>query len=170
MLKVLTALQRRGPLAGRFRRAFSLVEVMISVVVIAIALTAILMVAAASTNMMATAKEDIDMRKMVANWYEIMEGYDRLSLANSTSFDVVVGEAAHALDGNASGSGATYTIEKFIFDASKTINSDGTIQLNLSVQTPMFAGSGKKFEYSRIMNSWSSQAVDNGRLWEWFTK
>ena len=153
------------PPPKKARRGMSLIEAIIALIVVFVALSAILVVVAQSTQMIASTREDLGSFTLITNWFEALETQTTESLtddpeSSTGNFETAVQNVALALDPNAAGSGVEYVIDGYTVTADRNEPEDGVITVSITV---VRAGGAKRYptQFTKTFNTISNATVSN---------
>ena len=143
---------------GKAHRGMTLIEAIIAIIVVFVALSAILVVVAQSTQMIASTREDLGSFTLVTNWFEALETQTTESLTDD--FETAVQNVAWTLDPNAAGSGVEYVIDGYTVTADRNEPEDGVITVSITV---VRAGGAKRYptQFAKTFNTISNTTVSN---------
>ena len=115
----------------RKHRGATLVEAMISMLIVSIVIGAVLASVASSTQVLAYAREDLGAYTLAANWFEMLEAQPSDLLVSD--FEEALKRAAEAVDPNSDGRGGTYGIRGYVATAVREQPADGSLSVTVSV-------------------------------------
>jgi hypothetical protein len=137
----------------------TLVESIIAIIVVFVVIAAVLTTVAMSAQMIGSARSDLGIHTLAANWFEALEAQDPDAL--SGDFSGAVRNATKAIDPLATGSGMSYEVGGYTLTAERNTPNNGVVTVSVLIRSSSGSNwQGARFE--KIFNTFSNATVNNG--------
>ena len=146
------------PNSGKAQRGMTLVEAIIALLVVFVAITAILVTVAQSTQYIALSRADLNTYTMATNWLEMFEAQNPDLFASDFNQMVTNVAARVAPDATASGTN-TYSDGKYKITAARGTIANGVVQVTITITTA--ANDRNPISLSKTFNTISNDTVWN---------